>query len=188
MGELSKGKIVKFYRRYKRMPSYREIAELLGYRSKNAAYKAVDHLLEEGFVERDDQGRLIPGDVFNGVKVLGLVEAGFPSPAEEELADTMSLDHYLIDNPEATYLLKVKGDSMIEAGIQEGDMVIAERGSSPRLGEIVIAEVDGEYTMKYYRKKDGQTYLEPANRNYKPIYPDTDLTIGAVVRGVIRKY
>ena len=77
---------------------------------------------------------------------------------------------------------------MIEAGIQEGDMVIVERGQTPKPGDIVIAQVDGDYTMKYYRQKNGQVYLEPANKNYAPIYPAGDLQINAVVKAVIRKY
>ena len=84
--------------------------------------------------------------------LLGIVEAGFPS-AEEELIDTMSLDEYLIENKEASYILRVKGDSMIDAGIREGDLVIVERTNAPRVGDIVIAEVDGEWTMKYLRKR-----------------------------------
>src|SRR5205085_2661276 len=127
--------------------------------------------------------------LFGEVPVLGLVEAGFPTAAEEELTDTMSLDEYLIENKEATYLLEVKGDSMVEAGIQEGDLVIAERiGREPKIGEIVIAEVDGGWTMKYFRKTGGKVWLEPANKNYKAIYPENDLKVAAVVKGVVRKY
>lgn len=122
------------------------------------------------------------------IRVLGYVEAGFPAGAEEELLDTMSLDEFLIDKPEATYILKVKGDSMIEAGIMAGDMILVERGKQARAGEIVVAEVDGEYTLKYLRKKGGKVYLEAANKKYKPIYPEENLKIEAVVVAVIRKY
>ena len=127
-------------------------------------------------------------NLYGETPVLGLVEAGFPSPAEEELVDTMNLDDYLVENKEATYILKVKGDSMIDAGICEGDMVIVERKEVPKVGEIVIAEVDGEWTMKYLRKRGGRFYLEPANKNYRPIMPKDDLKIAAVVRAVVRKY
>ena len=85
-------------------------------------------------------------------------------------------------------MLEVKGDSMIDAGIQEGDLVIAERGREPKPGNIVIAEVDGGWTMKYYRKKGSEVYLEPANKNYPLIYPKENMKIAAVVKGVIRKY
>jgi repressor LexA len=77
---------------------------------------------------------------------------------------------------------------MIEEGILEGDMVIAERTDAARDGDIVIAEVDGGWTMKYLQHKNGKPYLMPANKNYKPIYPEYDLKIAAIVRGVVRKY
>jgi SOS-response transcriptional repressor LexA len=86
-------------------------------------------------------------------------------------------------------MLKVKGESMIDAGILPGDMVIVERGKEPKIGEIVIAEVDGDYTMKYYRKdKSGRVFLEPANERFQNIYPENNLEITAVVRSVIRKF
>lgn len=170
------------------MPSYAEIMKLLGFKSKNAVYKLVSKLVGEGVLDKDSSGRLVPNKLFGEVPVLGLVEAGFPTAAEEELVDTMSIDEYLIERKEATYMLEVKGDSMIDAGIQEGDLVIAERGREPKPGDIVIAEVDGGWTMKYYRKTAGKVWLEPANKAYKPIYPEQDLKVAAVVKGVIRKY
>lgn len=170
------------------MPAYAEIMKLVGFKSKNAVHKLVTKLIEAGIVDKDSQGRLIPNKLFGEVPVLGLVEAGFPTAAEEELVDTMSLDEYLIPNKESMYMLEVKGDSMIEAGIHEGDLVIAQRGVEPRDGDIVIAEVDGGWTMKYFRKVRGAIHLEPANAKYKPIYPEHDLKVAAVVKGVIRKY
>lgn len=171
------------------MPSYSEIMSLVGFKSKNAVAKLVNRLVGEGVLDKDGAGRLVPNKLFGEVPVLGLVEAGFPSAAEEELIDTMSIDEYLIPhNKEATYMLEVKGDSMIDAGICEGDLVIVERGPEPKVGDIVIAEVDGGWTMKYLRKKDGKTFLEPANKDYKPIFPENDLKVAAIVRGVVRKY
>lgn len=170
------------------MPSYAEIMQLVGFKSKNAVYKLVNKLIGEGVLEKDSSGRLIPNKLIGEVPMLGLVEAGFPTVAEETVLDTLSIDEYLINDKDKTYLLEVKGDSMIDAGIQEGDLVVAERTSNPREGDIVIAEVDGGWTMKYLRKKGGQVYLEPANKNYKPIYPEYDIKIAAKVTGVVRKY
>ncbi len=116
------------------------------------------------------------------------MEAGFPSPAEEELADTMSLDEFLIGNKEATYMLRISGLSMKDAGIMPGDMVLADRSLVPADGNIVIAEVDGKWTIKYLRKRGGQVYLEPANRNFPIIRAEGELRIAAVVKAVIRKY
>jgi SOS regulatory protein LexA len=162
--------------------------ELVGFRSRYAVYCLVERLVAEGLVIKDAQGKLIPTESANGVPVLGVVEAGWPSPAEEELIDTMNLDEYLIQNREASYILKVTGDSMIEAGIQPGDLVIVERTNTPKIGDIVIAEVDGEWTMKYLRKRGATLYLAPANAHYKPIVPKGELKIAAVVKAVVRKY
>jgi len=181
------GKISNFYKTHHRMPSYSEMTKLLGYKTKSAVYYFVKKLIDKGFVVKDKTGRLIPKNL-GELKVLGLVEAGFPSHASEELMDTMSLDEFLIENKEATYILKVKGDSMIDASIRPGDLVIVERGKSAKPGEIVIAEIDGEYTLKYYRVKNRKPYLEAANKKYKDIYPENDLKIEAVVKAIIRKY
>jgi repressor LexA len=135
--------------------------KLVGFKSKNAVYKLVNKLVEQKVLDKDSQGRLIPNKLVGEIPILGLVEAGFPSPAEEELADTMSLDDYLIENKQATYLLEVKGDSMIDEGIKEGDLVLVERRGDPKDGDIVIAEVDGGWTMKYFKKKGGLIYLKP---------------------------
>jgi repressor LexA len=98
--------------------------------------------------------KLLPTPALEGgIKLLGTVQAGFPSPAEEELIDTLSLDEFLIKNPQASYLVKVTGDSMIDAGIMPDDLVVVDRGRQPRHGDIVIAQVDGEWTMKYYEKR-----------------------------------
>ncbi|MEW6019550.1 MAG: transcriptional repressor LexA [Pseudomonadota bacterium] len=181
-------RIVSFYRQNRRMPSHAEIAEISGLKSKGTTYKLVERLLGLGLVERDGKGRLLPGPNFGTVSVLGTVEAGWPSPAEEELLDTMSLEEFLIERPDSTYILRVQGDSMIDAGIMPGDMVLVERGVPEKDGDIVIAEVDGDWTMKYYRKRGGKVFLEAANRKYEAIFPDQELRIAAIVRAVIRKY
>lgn len=170
------------------MPNYQEIMDLVGFKSKNAVYKLINKLVDEGVVTKDSKGKLTPTRTLSEVPLLGLVEAGIPTLAEEDVLETLSLDSYLIKHKESTYLLEVKGDSMIDEGIKEGDLVIVERRGDAREGDIVIAEVDGGWTMKYYKKKGNQVYLMPANKNYKPIYPEYDLKIAAIVKGVIRKY
>ncbi|MES2314322.1 MAG: transcriptional repressor LexA [Patescibacteria group bacterium] len=185
-----KQKILNFYRDNKRMPAYQEIMSLVGFKSKNAVYKLINKLVADEVLDKDSRGRLIPNQLVGEVPLLGLVEAGFPTMAEEHVLDTMNIDQYLIGdkNKDKTYMLEVKGDSMIEAGINEGDLVIAVKGGEPKDGDIVIADVDGGWTMKYFRKKGNTVFLEPANKKYKPIYPEVSLSIAAIVRGVIRKY
>ncbi len=177
-----------FYHRQGRMPSFSEIGELFKLSSKSSVHKVVSKLEHAGVVARDKKGRLIPVSIKAPVKVLGTVEAGFPSPAEEELADTLSLDDLLIQNREATFLLKVSGDSMSGAGILPGDMVIVDKGQTPKSGDIVVAEVDGAWTMKYLRQRGDAVTLLPANPNYKPIRPKNELKIAGVVTAVVRKY
>lgn len=180
--------IASFYKSHKRMPAYSEIMKLSGFKSKNSVFRLVKKLCRQGFLSQDSLGRLIPEKINHATKILGTVQAGFPTPAEEELVDTISLDDYLIQNKEATFMLKVSGDSMIDAGIIEGDMVLADRSATPRAGDIVIAEVDSEWTMKYLRKTKGLPWLEAANKKYPPIHPQEELKIAAVVKAVIRKY
>lgn len=171
------------------MPTFSELMKLWGYKTKSAVHYRVESLIEEGVIEKDASGRLLPSaHVEGGARVLGVVEAGFPSAAEEELLDVMNFDEYLTPNKESSYLLKVKGDSMIEAGIREGDMVIVERRSTYKPGQIVIAMIDGEYTMKYLRKKGERFFLEPANSKYQPMYPADSFRVEAVVTAVVRKY
>ncbi len=180
-------KFRQFYREHKRPPSFREIAQLFGYRSKNAAYGLAKKLIKNGFLRKDRQGKLLL-DSLSGIKLLGTVQAGWPSPAEEELVDVLSLDEYLIQHPEQSYLIKVTGDSMIDAGIHQGDLVIVERGRTARDQDIIIAQVDGEWTMKFYEKRGGVVRLIAANKKYAPIIPKRELVVGGVVTAVIRKY
>ena len=188
-------KLETFYSRNKRMPTYSGTLPLFGFKSKNAVFKIVGKLMEAGIVAKDHLGRLIPAKSFGEIQMAGLVTAGLPATVEEELADTVNLDDMLIKNKPLTYMLEVDGDSMIDAHIEKGDMVLVEKvdGASPRHGgarngDIVIAEVDGEFTMKYFRKSGAKVWLEPANKNYKPIYPEHSLNINAVLKAVIRKY
>jgi repressor LexA len=180
--------ISQFYHQKGRMPSFSEIGGIAGLRSKNAVSKLVDRLEGLDVLKRDSKGRLLPRSIMYRARMLGTVEAGFPSPAEEELADSISFDDLLVQNPEATFLLRVSGDSMSGAGILPGDMVLVDKGQSPKSGDIVIAEVDGEWTMKYLKKRGGAVTLMPANPVYRPIRPKEELRIAGVVTAVVRKY
>jgi SOS regulatory protein LexA len=183
-----KEQILSFYHSKKRMPTYAEIAALVGFKSKNAVSKLVSKMVEAGIVGKDHLGRLVPMSSLNELPLLGSVKAGFPALAEENRTDTVSLDDFLVEKKGSTYMLEVDGDSMIDAHIADGDMVLAERTNRAKDGEIVVAEVDGEWTMKYFRQKGDKVWLEPANKKFKNIYPTEELRIAAVVKAVIRKY
>jgi SOS regulatory protein LexA len=152
-----------FYRRNKRMPSYGEIAKLLRFKSKYAALYQANKWINAGIIGKDSAGKLLPGKLFQTLKLLGEVRAGWPSPAEEENADTISLDDWLIPNKEASFMLKVSGDSMVDAGIMPGDMVIIDRSRQPQNGDIVVAEVDHEWTIKYLTREGTSTGRIQAN-------------------------
>lgn len=188
MRNLHQEKLESFYKDNKRMPSYSEMMKLFGFKSKNAVFRVVEKLIEAGMVAKDHLGRLIPAKSFGEIQMAGYVTAGLPASVEEELVDTVNLDDMLIKNKPLTYMLEVDGDSMIDAHIEKGDMVLVERSTTAKDMQIVIAEVDGEFTMKYFREKGGKCWLEPANKNYKPIYPEHSLNINAILKAVIRKY
>ncbi len=185
---LARDTLNRFFRREGRLPSYREMSGLFGYASKNAAYKLTQKLIDEGVVEKGESGKLIPLKLSTPLRLLGSIQAGFPTPQEEDHLDTLSLDDYMVDKPDDTFLLRVFGDSMIDEGIFQGDLVIVEKGAPPKNGDIVVAEIDGEWTLKTYEKFGRQIRLVPGNKNYPPMYPQHSLTIGGVVRGTVRKY
>ena len=118
------------------------------------------------------------------------VQAGFPSPAEHYIEKMLDLNEYLASHPEATYYVRVAGDSMINAGIGPGDVLCVDRSIDFFDGAIVIASVDGEFTVKYLRKSRGQVYLQAANPNYQPIFFGTeqDVRCWGVVTGLVRKF
>ena len=178
-----------FVQRTGRAPTLDELRTLFRVKSKNTASVMARKLVAAGALTRTSTGRLsAPGrKAAVPLRVLGLVAAGFPSPAEEALLDTISLDEYLIRRPEATFMLRVDGDSMIEAGILPGDTVLVERGRTPRNGDIVIACVDGAWTMKYFYKDGKGVRLEPANKKYETIRPKSRLAVEGVVSSVVRK-
>ncbi len=180
--------IKRFYLREGRPPSYSEMAEIFGFSSKNAVFKVVNKLVDRGLLKKDKKGRVSFRESPFSIGVLGYVEAGFPSPAEEELLDKVSLEKFLIKNPNATFMLKISGDSMIEAGILPGDFVLVDRSLKPKNGDIVIARVDGDWTVKYLKRRNGRLILVPANKKYTAIVPKEELYIAGVVIGVIRKY
>ena len=181
-------KIADFYRDCHRMPTYEEMLALLAVRSKSVVHFWMNKLLKAGILEKDKTGHLTFVNSLVGVPLAGEVSAGFPSPAEEELRDIISFDDYLITKQSQSFLLKVDGDSMIGAGIMPNDLVLVDRSKEPKTGDIVIAEVDGAWTMKYFQKKGTEIYLEAANPKYPTFKPVAELRLGGVVTAVVRKY
>lgn len=195
-------KVYGFYESNYRMPTFSELTKIFGVNSKDTVSRIIDVLVSLDYLSKDDGGKLIPKmDRFvsknykpkksylkSSLKMLGLVEAGFPTFVDAEDMETITLDDWLVGDKSATFMLKVKGESMIDAGIMDGDYVIVERGREPKNGDIVLANVDEAWTLKYYKKEKGTIVLVPANKKFKPIHADHSLEIPAVVVSVVRKY
>ena len=115
------------------------------------------------------------------------VSAGFPSPAEDYVEGKLDLNKHLIKHPSATFFVRVTGDSMIDAGIHDGDLLIVDRAVEPSDGAVVIAAVDGELTVKRIRKRDGKVLLVAENRRYAPmaIGEGSQFDVWGVVTNVI---
>ena len=117
------------------------------------------------------------------------ISAGFPSPADDFKETRISLDRELVKNKEATFYARVSGDSMIGAGLDDGDLLVIDRSKNPENGKIAICLVDGEFTVKRIKKEKNKLYLMPENEKYKPIElkEENELIIWGVVEYVIKK-
>lgn len=186
--ETALNKIRQFHYKHRRMPSYQEMCRLFGFASKKASFDLTKKLIDLDIVQKDRKGKLKLRQNLLPIPVLGTIKAGFPTDAEEQVIDEVTFDDYLVDRPESSYLLKVSGDSMLDAGIQEGDIVVVDKKIKPKEGDIVVASVDREFTLKYLQKENGKMCLVPANKKYPTIYPQDSLTIEGVIVSSMRKY
>lgn len=179
--------VKKFYRVHRRFPSYQEMLELFDLASKKSVFTIVQKWLQEGFLKKENN-KLSPTSKFFALPLYGTIKAGFPIIAEEN-KEYISLDEYLIGDPTSSFLLKVRGDSLIGEGIYDGDIVIIERTKQASFGDIVLAEIDREFTLKILNRdrKRRVTYLQAANPNYPPFYPKDELKIHGIVKAIVRK-
>lgn len=118
------------------------------------------------------------------------ISAGFPSPAADYSEEKLDLNHYLVRNQPATFMFTVRGDSMTGSSIEDGDKVVVDRSCQAYHQDIVVAIVDGSYTIKRLYKKSGRVELQAENKNYSPITfsEGNELQIWGVVVGVVRRY
>lgn len=106
------------------------------------------------------------------IPLLCQVPAGWPSPSEDYIEDQLNLHNLLVKNPAATYFLRAMGESMIGAGIHDGDLLVVDRSKSPQSGKVVIANIEGELTIKRLVKRNSRMLLVPEN----PAFPEIDIT------------
>ncbi|WP_082744956.1 LexA family protein [Burkholderia savannae] len=156
--------------------------------STSSVFALVKRLAEAGLLERVD-GRIAPTRRFFARPLVGPVRAGQPQPESQEQPELLTIDDYLVDDPNRTILCRVRGESMRDAGLLDGDLVVVEKNRPTKPGDIVVAVVDGEMTVKTLRlDKTGAFYLEPANPDFEPVRPKGSLEIVGVVMGAVRKY
>jgi len=182
---------------YGKSPTIREMKEHFGVASDNSILKHLKALEEKGFIQKDDTPRGIglldtvkeklSGGSFR-LPILGMIPAGGPVLSEEYIEGYMNIGEEMVSNSEDYFLLTVTGNSMIDAGIYEGDLVLVDTKKQAKNGDIVVALVDGSNTLKRLIIKEGKTYLKAENKDYKDIYPDNDLYIQGVVKTLIRQY
>ena len=182
------GRLQDYYAKHRVLPSYARIGELVGLSSKASVAGMVMRLKGEGFLRSTPDKRLKPGGRFFDRPVAEHVRAGMPSPAVDSAAETLEIDAHLIPTPSRTVLIKVKGDSMIDAGILEGDTVVVEKRATANIGDIVVAILDNEFTLKRLAREKGRIVLQPENKAYPVIRPKNDLEIFGVVVGQFRSY
>lgn len=171
------------------IPSYAGLCSELRFRSKTAAVKLAHRLISRGFLQRTPGGRLAPGEHFFDLVITDTpVRAGVPDIAEpEQAAMAWSADRWLQDRRQPQFAVTVKGDSMRDAGILDGDVVLVSKTGSPGPGDLVVANVDGEFTLKEFRLEDGAPVLLPHNPAFAPIRPTQALDIVGVATGLARR-
>ena len=169
------------------IPSLTELGKLWGIAGRAWTHRLVARMKEEGYLEESPGRRLAPGARFFERTVADTVRAGLPEPANDSARDAVAIDRFLIDKPSETELFQVRGDSMVEAGIHEGDFVVVEKTRSASPGDVVLAFVDHEFTLKTLAKDKRGFYLEAANPAYAPIRPEQGLEIHGVMVGLFRK-
>jgi len=177
-----------YYARHRALPSYSSIGSLLGLRSKSSVAALVARLKLAGLLDSTPDRRLAPTRrFFERPLAESPVHAGLPNPIDDGPGDALTIDDYLIEHPSRTVLVRVKGDSMMDAGILDGDLVVVEKTAAAKRGDIVIAIVDGQFTLKTLDLERGRFVLKPENKAYPIIRPESDLEIFGVMVGLVRK-
>lgn len=178
-------------------PTIREIKEHIGVQSDNSVLKHLKALEQKGYIEKDPTAR--------GIKILesvqnqsaqpditlplvGAIPAGTATLCEENIDAWIAVAENLVPYPQQSYLLKVRGESMIGAGIHDGDTVVVRQQQIPKNGDIVVALIDGMNTLKRYVFNGQQAYLKAENPEFTDIYPAQELTVQGVVTSVFRNY
>ena len=169
------------------LPSFEKIAGDFGFKHKNSVWQYFNKLKEFDLIKEKNGKFFINPDCFGAILFTSSVRAGFATVAEDSIERRISLDEsFDLDNP-STFVFNVSGDSMVNAGIFDGDKVIVKKTPCAKNGDIVLAFVDNGYTLKTYRQKDGKIWLQPENPEYPIIEPKEMLTIFGIATGIVRQ-
>lgn len=169
------------------LPSIRQIAEDLGYKYHNSVQHFLEILMFKGIVKKIDDFLYLNKNLF-GLKIFdSRIPAGIPAPADDSY-EVFDFDDYMKIDNDRGFMLRVTGDSMEGAGIFDGDLITVDTKIRPTHGLIVVAIIDGGYTVKYLRKKGNKYYLRAANPKYDDIHPEQEFKIVGVVTGSVRKF
>ncbi len=169
------------------LPSFEVIANDFGFKHKNSVWQYFNKLKDENLIQESNGRFFINKELFGAVLFTSSVRAGFASVAEEYIEKRISIDEELNINNPSTFVFNVAGDSMVDVGIFEGDQVVIRKTNIAKDNDIVLAFVDGGYTLKTYREKNSEIWLQPENSNYPIIKPKEHLTIFGVAQGIVRK-
>lgn len=180
-------------------PSIREICKAVDLSSTSSVHSHLNTLEEKGYLRKgtnkrraielidlEDMYSSFPKKEIVNIPIVGTVTAGTPILAIENIEDTLPISIDFVGNNDS-YVLKVKGESMIEAGILNGDYVIVNSQNTAKNGDIVVALIDDEATVKTFYKESDHVRLQPENRNFDPILIKNPYILG-VVKAVVRKY
>lgn len=178
------------YAREHCLPSYGQMAKALGFQAKNAAYKLANRLMATGHVVKAVGGRLSPGPNFFDLDLSeDEIRASFGADsAGSGFVHDQALHQLLVQRPSRTILVPVRGESMVDAGILNGDIAVLELGVQATQGDFVVAEIDQTYTIKEYRRVDGKPCLVSHGIQSEAVAPRQSLNIIGVVRGIARSY
>lgn len=169
------------------LPSYEQIKKDLNFKSKNSIKQYIEALKSKNIVFSHCNNLYINNDLFGAKLVSSCVKAGFASVMDDKIEKRISIDEILEINSPSTFVFKVSGDSMSDIGILDGDYVIIKKTPEAKIGDIVLAVIDNEFTLKTYKKDDLGYYLKPENKSYPILRPKFSLSVFGVATGITRR-
>ena len=171
----------------KALPSFEKLKLAFHFKSKNSIRQYFEVFKKENLIYLEDDNFFINPNCLGANLVFSCVKAGFASIMDDKIEKRISFDNIFETNSPSTFVFKVSGDSMQDVGILDGDWVIVKKTPEAKVGDVVLAVVDNEFTLKTYKKDSSGVYLKPENKNYPIIRPKYSLNIFGVAIGISRK-